>query len=38
MQGGTLDLPGGELPGLTKGLKNLGAIAAGQGATTVVLW
>ena len=24
--------------GLTKGLQNLGAIAAGQGATTVVLW
>ena len=34
-QGGNLRLARGELLGLTKGLKNLGAIAAGQGATTV---
>ena len=37
-QGGNLRLARGDLPGLTKGLKNLGAIAVGQVATTVVLW
>ena len=37
-QGGNLRLARGELLGLTKGLKNLGANTAGQGATTVVLW